>query len=354
MTDPYIPAWWLPGPHTMTLWGKFFRATADLPVHEEQWKTPDDDEVTLVRLPARPDAPRLLVLHGLEGSAESHYARGMLTEAHRRGWGADVLVFRTCDGRLNRVRRTYHSGETTDLDLVVRRIVEEFPGTPIGVAGVSLGGNVLLKWLGEPGARIPDTVRVAAAISTPYDLARSSDWISQGFIRLYERSFLRSLKKKAIAKLVDFPDIGSAARVRASQTLRQFDDAFTAPAHGFRDAADYYERSSSIRSLSSIRIPTLLLNARDDPFYPPEVLDDVARIAAGNAYLTLDFHARGGHVGFVEGRFPHRPRYYIDRRLGEFFNAHLIRDPGGRHMERDAFRNYDGSLKSDRMASQWT
>jgi predicted alpha/beta-fold hydrolase len=279
----------------------------------------DGDEVELHRLePAVVGAPhggRLLVLHGLEGTIRSHYLRGLLALAHRRGWAADALIFRTCNGQMTRTRRLYHSGETTDLDGVVRRLVREHPEQPLAVAGFSLGGNVLLKWLGEHGVDLPPQVRAAAAVSVPFDLERGSRFIEHGFARVYTKHFLRTLRAKARIKLEHDPDLFDAGALARAQTLFDFDDAVTAPVHGFADASDYYRRSSSLGFLSAIRRPTLLLSAYDDPFLPPEVLREVERVARRNGYLTVEFHQRGGHVGFISGRAPWAPRYYAEERV---------------------------------------
>jgi predicted alpha/beta-fold hydrolase len=274
--------------------------------------------VDIVRLAAPAGAPRLVVVHGLEGSPRSHYAVGLFALAGRRGWGANLLVFRTCNGRVNRVRRSYHSGETSDLDLVVRRILSEDDGAPLGLVGVSLGANVLLKWLGEQGDRADGRLRGAVAVSTPFDLARSCRRIDRGFSRVYQRHFLRSLRAKALAKIDRFPDIAERKSVAAARTMWEFDDVFTSAAHGFRDASDYYARSSSIGWLDSIRVPTLLLSARDDPFHPPEVLDEVSGIASRNAALTTEFTTRGGHVGFVSGDVPWQAHFWADLRIEEY------------------------------------
>lgn len=308
----------------MTIWAKFGRKRSLPPLRFERWDTLDGDQVSIGRLSAAADdAPRLVVLHGLEGSERSHYIGGILAEARSRGWGADLLLFRTCDGRSNDARRSYHSGETTDLHMVVQRICREFPRAPLALVGVSLGGNVALKWLGEQAYGLPPAVRAAVAVSAPFDLARSSHRIGRGVSRLYERNFLRSLRRKALAKIEKFPDLASADAVSRAHSLRAFDDAFTSVVHGFRDAADYYERSSSIHFLRSIRVPTLLLSARDDPFHPPDVLDDVRHIAASNPLLVPEFHERGGHVGFVEGSSPRRATYYAERRVATFCKLHF-------------------------------
>ena len=305
----------------MTMWPRWFRPRPLLPTVTETWETPDGDDVDVVRLAAPAGAPRIVVVHGLEGSPRSHYAVGLFVLAARRGWGASLLVFRTCNGRVNRVRRSYHSGETSDLDLVVRRILSEDDGAPLGLVGVSLGANVLLKWLGEQGGGADARLRGAVAVSTPFDLARSCRRISRGFSRVYQWHFLRSLRAKALTKIDRFPDIAEPGAVAGARTMWEFDDAFTSAAHGFQNAADYYARSSSIGWLEAIRVPTLLLSARDDPFHPPEVLDEVSHIATRNAALTTEFTTRGGHAGFVSGAVPWQARFWADQRIGEYLAA---------------------------------
>lgn len=318
----YRPAWWVPGPHAQTIWAKFARPRPDLPTRTERWDTPDGDFVDLMRLDAGPERPRILLLHGLEGTVRSHYVSGIFQLARDRGWAADLLLFRGCGAEPNRRERFYHSGETTDLAFVLSRVLEEFPAAPVLLCGVSLGGNVLLKWLGERGASLPERIRGAAVVSVPFDLERGSRRISQGFSRVYERHFLRTLRRKAIAKLARYPSLFDEAALARARTLYDFDDVVTAPVHGFRDAHDYYSRSSSLGYLERIRRPTLLLNAVDDPFLPPAVLDEVRLIAARNPCLTLDFPAHGGHVGFVSGP-PWRPYYYAERRVGAFLASAL-------------------------------
>ena len=261
----------------------------------------------------------MLLLHGLEGTIRSHYAQGLLNEAVRRRWGADLLIFRSCGAELNRAKRFYHSGETEDLSFVLDRVTREFSSSPLGIAGVSLGGNVLLKFLGERGTRLPSQVKAAAAISVPFDLSRSSLRINRGFSRVYQRFFLGSLRRKAMEKTGRYPELGAPDRIRALRTLADFDDLITGPLHGFRDAEDYYAKSSSLRYLERVRIKTLLLSAVDDPMLPPEVLDDVRKIADRNPALHLEFPARGGHAGFVAGSRPWRPFYYAEYRVGQFF-----------------------------------
>lgn len=307
------------------MWGKFFRPAHSLDARVERLEAPDGDFLDLVRTPGSPAAPTLLLLHGLEGTPRSHYTSGTLARASARGWQANLLVFRSCGGELNRAARSYHSGETSDLDFVVRRLLAERPGAPLVLAGVSLGGNVLLKWLGEQGDALEGAVHGAVAVSVPFDLARSAAHMERGFARIYGWNFLKTLKVKALQKLDQHPGIADRDRILAARTLREFDDAFTSVVHGFRDATDYYAQSSSLQFLGRIRVPTLLLSARDDPFHPVQVLDDVAAIAATNPALHLEFPERGGHVGFLEGAHPWRTSNYAERRIIDFCAAQMAR-----------------------------
>src|SRR3954469_10526180 len=209
----YSPAWWIPGGHLQTLWGKLFRRQSPAQTTLERWDTPDGDFVEVHRLPAADGEPRVLLLHGLEGTVRSHYAQALLNEAARRGWGADLLVFRSCGTEPNRARRFYHSGETSDAVLALEKITRQFPSSPLAIAGVSLGGNVLLKMLGEKGNDLPHQLRAAAAVSVPFDLARSSQRINRGFSRFYQRFFLHSLRRKAEEKATRFPDLATREQI---------------------------------------------------------------------------------------------------------------------------------------------
>ena len=323
----YTPAWWVPGAHLRTLWGKLVRRPPPLETRVERWVMDDGDAIDLHRLEPRgaraAHGGRLLILHGLEGTIRSHYLRGLLALAHERGWAADALIFRTCNGTMTRTRRLYHSGETTDLDGVVRRLIREHANEPLALAGFSLGGNVLLKWLGEHGVNLPQQVRAAAVVSVPFDLERGARFIERGFARVYTKHFLRTLRAKARIKLEHDPGLFDSVALERARTLFDFDDAVTAPVHGFAGATDYYRRSSSLGFLSSIRRPTLLLSAYDDPFLPPAVLHEVERVARGNKYLSVEFHQRGGHVGFISGRAPWAPRYYAEDRVLGFLEAEI-------------------------------
>jgi predicted alpha/beta-fold hydrolase len=321
MSEPliYSPAWWIPGGHLQTLWGKLFRRQQPAATTSEKWETPDGDFLEVHRLQTDPGVPRVLLLHGLEGTVRSHYAQGLLNEAARRGWGADLLIFRSCGSEPNRTRRFYHSGETGDAAFALDRIVSEFPTSPLAIAGVSLGGNVLLKMLGEKGAICRNSWLLQQRYRF-FDLERSSQRINRGFSKFYQHFFLGSLRTKAQEKATRFPD--RHPRQRSPHSARW--KTSTTPSRACctaRDAQDYYRRSSSLPRLEHIRLNTLLLSAGDDPMLPPEVLDEVREVARRNSALHLEFVPKGGHAGFITGRWPWRPFYYAEYRVGEFFAA---------------------------------
>ena len=305
--NPYAPPWWLPGGHLQTLAAALRPGTLP-PARRERWETPDGDFIDL-DWSGDERASRLLALfHGLEGSSGSHYARSLVARAARSGWRCVVPHFRGCSGEPNRLPRGYHSGDSDELDWIFKRLL--LSNQNLFAAGISLGGNVLLKWLGEQGENARRILRGAAAVSAPLDLAASGKALDRGLNRhIYARMFLATLRPKAAEKLRRFPGLIVGERLRAASTLREFDDAVTAPLHGFRDADDYYARSSSAPLLARIAVPTLVLNARNDPFLPAAVLERIEPSAA----LTLEFPDQGGHVGF-----PGRDDW-LARRLLEFF-----------------------------------
>jgi predicted alpha/beta-fold hydrolase len=323
----YRRAWWLRSPHAQTIWGRIVRRFPRLPLHVERLRAADGEELELHSLEGSCRSPRVLLLHGLEGTPRSHYVGGLLSQAHARGWPATLLVFRGCGAAPNHARRFYHSGETTDLATTFAALSSRAPDAEWLLVGVSLGGNVMLKWLGENAASLDKRVRAAAAISVPYDLEAGAREIGRGRVRIYDRHFLRSLRRKALRKLGRYPDLFDAPRLRGARTVFDFDDVVTAPVHGFSSAIDYYSRSSSEGYLSRIGVPTLLMSAADDPFLPRAVFERVRTAAQRNRCLTLDFTEHGGHVGFVAGRWPWRATYYAEARAFRYFDAELNRRP---------------------------
>ena len=289
-------------------------------VTRERLVTPDGDFVDLDWLPGRPGAPVLLVLHGLEGTGRSHYVAGLFEHARARGWRAAVLWFRSCSGELNRLARFYHSGDTADLDWVLRSLVEREPGVRVGAVGISIGGNVLLKWLGEQGDGVPKELRAAVAISVPFDLAQCARVMDQGFQKaVYTASFMRSFHDKTRAKALVYPGFVDLEVALKARTFAAYDRAVTAPLHGFADEVDYWTRASSGPYLGRIRRPTLLINAVDDPFIPERSLPDTATLPE---CVQAEFVRHGGHVGFVEGA-PWRTRSWAERRAVEYLASIL-------------------------------
>ena len=311
--NSYSAPWWLPGGHLQSIWPSL-RPPPRVSMQRSRWTAPDGDFVD-VDFGGDPMAERLLVLfHGLEGGSNSHYARALAGYAESHGWRVAIPHFRGCSGEPNRLPRAYHSGDSEEIDWVLQRF-----NRPVFAAGVSLGGNALLKWLGERGDAARDVVQRAAAVSAPLNVAASGETLDRGLNRLfYVRHFLATLKPKSLAKLARFPGIYDAQRVRAARTFREFDGLVTAPLHGFRDTDDYWTRASSAPWLEGIRVPTLLINARNDPFLPERELEAAARKAAPS--LVLEFPRSGGHCGFLSGPFPGR-HAWLPRRLFEFFAA---------------------------------
>jgi predicted alpha/beta-fold hydrolase len=290
----------------------------------ERWDTPDGDFIDLdwvedqdqgSRIKDQGKPPLVVLFHGLEGSSRSQYALNLMAEVRGRGMRGVVVHFRGCGGEPNRLARAYHSGDSAEVDWILRRLGPA--AAPLYAAGVSLGGNALLKWLGETGAAAKAVVEAAAAVSAPVDLMASGNALDRGFSLNYARNFLGTMRKKSLAKLARYPGLYDAARVRAARTLRDFDDCVTAPLHGFRDVDDYWTRASAKPWLHRIEVRTLMLNARNDPFLPAAALPAPDEVSAA---VTLELPESGGHVAFVTGPFPGRLDW-LPRRLMEFFGS---------------------------------
>jgi uncharacterized protein len=319
--------WFARNPHLQTVWGKFVSPEPPVEARREVWQTPDGDDVLVFRAEgASPDAPHFVLFHGLEGTERSHYVPSLFRAAKARGWAADLMLWRSCGGMNNRAPRFYHSGETDDADWFLRRVSALSPGAPLIACGVSLGGNVLTKLLGDHHVPLPPNLVGAAAVSVPFDLERGSRHISTGASRMYEQWFLRSLRVKAIEKAGRYPELfPPAGTIQKIRTLWEFDDVITAPLHGFAGATDYYTRSSGKHFVQGVRIPLLLLSAADDPFLPSDVLDEVSDRAKTNALVQTEFVARGGHVGFVAHESLWRSRSYLAERVPSFLASVLDR-----------------------------
>jgi predicted alpha/beta-fold hydrolase len=316
---PFRWPWWLRSPHLQTFAARCLRRPDHPPLLLERWDTPDDDFLRIHRFDGADDKPVALLLHGLEGSAQSNYILGLTKRLSELAWSVVVMEHRSCGGEMNRARRMYHSGETTDLAFVIDTLTQRRPSTPIYIAGFSLGGNQTAKWLGEVGDSAPPSVKAAAVVSPPYDLATSGRRLDRGFHRAYVRHFLRTLIPKAEAKERQYPGCFDIDAVRRSATFEEFDTHATAALHGFRDAADYYEKVSCGQFLPGVRRPTLLLSAADDPFNPGSTLPRVT--AAKSPFLYPQFPERGGHVGFIRRERTCRVGYWAEEQIVRFFSA---------------------------------
>ena len=327
MEASYQPPWWYRGRHLQTIWGPLFRRLRRPPLRRERWPTPDGDFLDLDWLEG--DSPLVVILHGLEGSSGSHYARGLLLEADALGWRAVVFHFRSCSGELNRGPRLYHAGETSDLDWVIGKLIEREPTTPLGLVGVSLGGNVALKWLGERGEGAPAQVRAAATISTPFDLTACALSLDRGLNRpLYTARFLRSMRAKVRAKRRLYDGLVNVPAALRARTFAVYDRLATAPINGFADERDYWARASSGPYLARIRRPCLLINAANDPFVPAVTLPTA--VVAGSPWLEAAFLPEGGHVGFLEA--PWGRRSWAERHALAFLRRQLL-SPAERALE---------------------
>jgi len=259
----------------------------------------------------------VVLFHGLEGSSASHYAAALMQALARRGWGGAVPHFRGCSGEPNRLPRAYHSGDSAEIDWILQRLRSLFPQRTLFAAGVSLGGNALLKWAGEQEDSARDVVQALAAVCAPLDLTAAGQALQQGFSLVYAKRFLVTLKANSRAKLARFPGLFDERRMLSARTLYDFDDAVTAPVHGFRDAADYWRRASSKPWLGGVRLPALVLNALNDPFLPRQALPGPQQVSAS---VRLEYPEAGGHVGFVSGAFPGHLGW-LPQRLLDFFDS---------------------------------
>ena len=315
------PPAWLRGGHLQTLWPAVITPRAQVALRRERWTTPDADfiEVDRVDSPAGMRAPLVVLFHGLEGNSDSPYARSLMAAVAERGWRGAVPHFRGCGSELNAAPRAYHSGDSDEIDWILRRFAAEphAGSAPLFAAGVSLGGNALLKWLGERN-RAAEFVKAAAAVCAPQDLQAGAEALAQGFSLLYTRNFLKTLKRKSLAKLAQYPGLFDRDRMIGARDFFDFDDAVTAPMHGFASCYDYWTRSSSRRFLADIHVPTRVLNALNDPFVPPRALATPAEVSPR---VELHYPEQGGHVGFHSAGSRGRSRWLADYLL-DYFDAH--------------------------------
>jgi predicted alpha/beta-fold hydrolase len=312
---------WLPGAHLQTIFAARAMPLPQVDYRRERWETPDGDFIDAdfaLPEPQPPEAPVLVLLHGLEGCSRSHYALAVMRAAADRGWRGIVPHFRGCSGEPNRLPRAYHSGDSAEGDWILRAVAARYPKARLHAVGISLGGNMLAKWLGERGTEA-QFVSAAASVCSPLDLAAGGAALARGFNLLYTKMFLATLRRKALEKIARFPGVADADAVRGSRDLYDFDNAYTAPVHGFRDTDDYWSRASGKPHLGAVAVPHLVLNARNDPFVPAASLPRPHEVSR---FVHLEQPPHGGHVGFTRGAPPGDPGW-LPERLLRFFEQGL-------------------------------
>ncbi|HVE44785.1 MAG TPA: hydrolase [Gammaproteobacteria bacterium] len=317
--NDFKPAWWLKNPHLQTLWPMIRRnRLKGIPVERERIELPDGDFIDIDWVGKKRTAPIVLILHGFEGSIASHYAKSMMRRIYEKGWRGAFVYFRGCSGEPNRLPRSYHSGETKDIAYITSLLCSREPRVPIGAIGYSLGGNVLLKWLGETAQNNPLTV--AIAVSVPFQIHDAAYKVQKGFSRLYQWYLLKSVRQRLQQKFTTMAAPVDIAGLVHVDSIVKFDSLYTVPLHGFADLNDYYESASSRQYLHNIHIPTLIIHAKDDPFMTPAVIPSSDEVSPS---VKLELSESGGHVGFVSGKYPWRPTYWLDQRIPTFLSQHL-------------------------------
>lgn len=322
MNGIFKPAWWCRGAHAQTLFGALFRAKLKVRLDRKRLELPDGDflDLDFLQTPSPNEGrvnPMVVILHGLEGSSGASYVQSLIGEIYHCGWDAVVINMRMCSGVPNRLRQTYHSGKSEDLEFVVEYLREEQRRSVLYVVGFSIGGNIVLKWLGEQGREASGKVRKAAVVSVPYDLAKSVDLMDCGFNReVYTRSLLGRLKAKVFSKEKDFPNAIRYDLVNRCKTFRVFDREVTAPLNGFSDEKDYWSKTSCRGFLRAIQVETLLVHSENDPFFPGRYLpfEDIHH----SKYLHMLLLPEGGHLGFVSGLWPWKQDPWLEKKIMEF------------------------------------
>ena len=309
---------WLPGGHLQTIYASLFIRVTSVEYRRERLELADGDFIDFDWVDGIAGSPVVVLFHGLEGSADSHYARDLMATTQARGWHGVVAHFRGCSGEDNRLPRAYFAGDSEDIGHMLHYVKSHHTDAPVYAVGVSLGGNALLKWLGEQGDAARSLVECAAGVSAPVDLTAAGNALDRGFNRrVYTARFLVTLKQKALNKARQFPGLLDAEAITAATTFREFDTLVTARLHGFRDADDYWLKVSAKPLLKSITTPTLIINAKNDPFLPATALPTLADISPA---VTIEQPATGGHVSFPSGPFPGNLNW-LSRRLMQHFDT---------------------------------
>lgn len=299
----FEPHWWGRNRHLQTVAGSLLRPVEAVDYQRERWETEDGDFLDIDFLHNDPDAPMVLVCHGLASCSRSRYILCLMQRLQEIGWNGVGMNYRGCSGEPNRLLRSYHSGETGDLGWVIERLAQRHPHQPLYLVGYSLGGNLVAKWLGEQGEAARGLVTAAFVCCTPFDLTRCQAYADSGIRQLYVRHFLKLLRVYVKRKAEQFPGQFDAERALRARTFREFDDAYTAPVHGFRGYQDYYEQASSKSKLKQVSVPLLVFNSLDDPLIPEDSLPGLEEVASQTRVAYFKY---GGHVGFMfDRRTPH-------------------------------------------------
>jgi len=317
---PYVAPYWLPGGNAQTIYPFLLRSLVIPTYQRERLELDDGDFIDIDWLDNSTDRPLVVMFHGLEGDSSSHYARSIMGLFQELGWRGAVVHFRGCSGTPNRLPRAYHAGDSEEIDRILLKIIDKNQSlnsnTQLYVIGISLGGNALLKWLGEQGKKACHLIDGVATVSVPLDLAAAGKALDSGFNQIYTQHFLGTLKKKVLKKLDNFPGLFDAVAVAECTTLYQFDNLVTAPLHGFSNTDEYWTLSSSKPWLKHIQVPTLVINARNDPFMPSSFLPVQTEVSCS---VLLEFPAEGGHVGFLSSPFPGNLTW-LPQRIVRFFD----------------------------------
>lgn len=309
INSDFKPAWWLKNPHLQTVWGTAFKHKPDLKLIQERIELDDGDFIDVLKTPKIDNKPIVVILHGLEGSIQSHYAKPLIQQLDTNGYAAYFMYFRSCSGEINRLPRGYSSNDSSDLQSVVNAIKSTHKRDPFAVIGFSLGGSVVLKWLGEQAEKADTTLGIA--VSVPFRLRDAAIKLEKGFSRIYQHHLVNTCQRKYIEKEQKHPSTHKI-NIKELNTFYRFDNQVTAPLNGFKNAEDYYQKCSSRQFLKSINKPTLILHSKDDPFmwdYSAPKDHELSK----DVYLELT--ERGGHVGFISGKYPWKTEYWLDYRI---------------------------------------
>ncbi|HDY90956.1 MAG TPA: hydrolase [Pseudoalteromonas sp.] len=322
MISQFKPAWWMTNRHVQTIMPRFFRPFHHTRYELEQLDTPDGDFIELAwSLPHNETAPLAVVLHGLEGNINSFYAKGMMKALKKQGYAVVLMHFRNCSTEVNRLPRAYHSGDTADLAFFINHLKQQYPDRAMVAVGFSLGGNVLAKYLGEENTNCP--LNAAAVVSAPYDLSSSSDVIRKSLGKIYQKYLLDRMKKSMQRKL---PQIKQQIPITTDQLMNiddllEFDNQLTAPLHGFENAHDYYRKASAMPYLKDIAIPTLIIHAKDDPMLSIKAVPSRQDVSE---HVTLRISDKGGHVGFISGKNPFKPIFWLEKAVPCYFGQYVL------------------------------